>query len=249
MAGKVGNKMSNKIRTKISSDGTAASAVGKKNKENEEHMQKPSHHHHYEKTIIKAFVYVGVVVVLGILMAYYAFRMLSPGPDEKAGVKYYNGFEFVKSGNFWFTEWKRADGTEYSLEFRNSPWDVEGIKVVGSVDERFSKWPYVFITHDPTDETTRATSFVALAASNLASVLTNVFERDVIGACAENVTEACATRPVATCSTNASIIYLKVSNETGVFLDGNCATIQGYEEGLTKAADKAIYQWLGIIMK
>ena len=80
-------------------------------------------------------------------------------------------------------------------------------------------------------------------------MLTAVFEREVIGACTRNFTEGCSTRPITTCSTNASVIYLMVSNETGISLDGNCAIIRGFGENLTKAADKAVYQWLGIVKK
>jgi len=204
--------------------------------------------HHSEKAVIIAFASITVVMLLGFLLASCVSSLMKPesGPSD---VREYNGFEFTRSGNFWITEWKRVDGSEYSLEFRNAPWEVDGIEVEGETDTRFSQWPYVFITHDPSDETTRSTAFVAISASNLASVLTAVFEREVIGACTRNFTEGCSTRPITTCSTNASVIYLMVSNETGISLDGNCAIIRGFGENLTKAADKAVYQWLGIVKK
>lgn len=213
--------------------------------------RQPQHRqsHHHERAIIKAIVVIAAVVILGFLMARYVEHAFNGKPEKSAETRIYNGFEFAKNGDFWVSEWKRSDGVNYTIEFRNSPWDVENITVSGKVDDRFKLWPTVFITHDPTTEASRSMSFVAIGAANFARVLTAVFERNVIAACTVNVTDACANRPVATCSTNSSVIYLKVSNETGVFLDGNCATIQGYEEGLTKAADKAIYQWLGIVTK
>ncbi|MBI2144671.1 hypothetical protein HYU17_06035 [Candidatus Woesearchaeota archaeon] len=210
-------------------------------------MKEPLHQRHHEKTVVMAFIAVGVIVVLGFFIVYFFMRLISGGPGNDSGAQNYNGFEFTKRGNSWFTEWQRADGTEYSLEFRHPPWEAEGIPVKGSVDARF-QLPYIFITFDPAEEPTRGTAFVALAAADLTMMLRGVFEREGVAAgCTANLTEACAKRPVVTCSTNASVIYLKVSNETGIFLDGNCATIQGYEEGMTKAADKALYQWLGII--
>ncbi|MBI2581107.1 hypothetical protein HYV85_04875 [Candidatus Woesearchaeota archaeon] len=218
----------------------------------QQQREQASHHRHHERNIVMAFVAVGVVVILGFFMARYVISLVSSDGDgigdEAKESRYYNGFKFVEMGGTWFTDWER-NGLIYSLEFRHNPWDVEDIPVVGSTDARF-QLSYIFITHDPTNESSRGTAFVALAAADLATMLKGVFERQgVAAACTENITEACTQRPVVTCSTNASVIYLKVSNETGIFLDGNCATIQGYEEGLTKAADKAIYQWLGIIKK
>ena len=205
--------------------------------------------HHHEKAIIKAIVIVAIVVLLGFLMATYVTKAFKGGSSEKnPNAKDYNGFAFVKIGNSWFTQWER-DGQTYNLEFRHSPWEVENITVIGKVDNRFQR-PYIFITYDPVEGYTRETSFVALAAADLSSILKGVFEKQGIAAgCTRNETAGCADRPVVTCKTNASVIYLKVANETGIFLDGNCATFQGSEEGLTMAADKALYQWLGIVKK
>lgn len=209
--------------------------------------QPPGNLHNHEKAIIKAVVVIAVVVLLGVLMAYFVAREFRGG-SEKQDVKYYNGFAFVKAGNFWYTEWERG-GQAYQIEFRHPPWEVENITVSGKVDERF-QMPYMFVTFDPVEGLSRQTSFVALAAADLSSVLKGVFEKEgIAAACTRNETSVCSNRPVVTCATNASVIYLKVANETGIFLDGNCATFQGYEEGLTMAADKALYQWLGIIRK
>lgn len=204
--------------------------------------------HQHEKAIIKAIVVVAIVVLAGFLMATYIGNFFKGSGGKKADVQYYNGFAFVKIGNSWFTQWERS-GSTYNLEFRHSPWEVENITVSGKVDERF-QMPYVFLTYDPVEGLSRQTSFVALAAADLSSMLKGVFEKEgVAAACTKNATEACAARPVVTCSTNASVIYLKVAQKTGIFLDGNCATLQGVEENLTRAADKAMYQWLGIIRK
>lgn len=224
---------------------TAQAEQGKPNNPAAAERRDPRHH---EKTIIKAIVVVAIVVLAGFLMATYVGNFFKGSGEKKADARYYNGFAFVRIENFWFTQWER-DGAVYNLEFRHSPWEVENITVVGKVDERF-QMPYVFITYDPVEGLSRQTSFVALAAADLSSMLKGVFEKEgIAAACTQNATEACATRPVVTCSTNASVIYLKVAQETGIFLDGNCATLQGTEENLTRAADKAMYQWLGIVKR
>lgn len=207
----------------------------------------PDTKRHHETIVITALVISVAVVVLGLLLANFVYNALKGEGSRNSGVRQYNGFEFTKVSSSWFTQWER-DGVTYNLEFRHPPWEVENITVRGSVDRRFQR-TFFFLTHDPTDEMSRQTSFVALASADLALMLKSVFERQAVAACTRNETAACADRPIATCSTNASVIYVKVSNETGVFLDGNCATFQGVEENLTMAADKAMYQWLGIIMR
>ena len=217
--------------------------VESKQPQHQQHQQS----RHHERAIIKAIVVIAAVVIIGFLMARYVEHALKGKQGKNSETRSYNGFEFAKTGNSWSTQWERS-GSTYNLEFRHPPWDVENITVLGEVDARFQR-PHRFITHDPTDERSRSTAFVALAAADLTNMLGGVFETEVAPVCTANITEACSTRPVVTCSTNASVIYLKVSNEPGIFLNGNCVIIQGYEEGLTKAADKAMYQWLGIIRK
>lgn len=205
---------------------------------------------HHEKAIVKAVVIVGIVVLLGVLMAFFVMKEFNGAKEPE--VRDYNGFEFAKvalaNGTRWSTEWKRSDSQSFILEFTHPPWDVENISVTGKADSRFQR-AGIFITFDPVEGFSRQTSFVALAAADLSSMLKAVFDRQVFAACTVNATEGCKASPIITCSTNASVIYLKVSNETGISLDGNCATIQGSESGLTKAADKALYQWLGMVNK
>jgi len=202
--------------------------------------------HSHEKAVITAVISVAIIIALGILLAIYLKHVFSAKPP-KLETQDYNNFVFTKnSETSWITKWER-DNLTYTLEFRHPPWEVENITVTGAVDWRFQK-PYVFVTFDPTEGESRETAFVALAAHDVSAMLP-VFLRTPIAACTQNLTEACSTRDIVTCSTNASVIYLKTSNETGIFLDGNCATFQGMDEGITMAADKALYQWLGIIKK
>ncbi len=202
--------------------------------------------HLSEGIIIKAFVIMAIIVILGLLLAVAVVKFSKGGKQGNNEIREYNGFQFVKIGNTWFTQWSR-EGVVFNLEFRHPPWDVENISVNGNVDARFQR-DFMFMTHDPTDNASRQTAFVAVASADLTSVLTNIFDKKgIVPACTANITESCHDRPIATCSTNASVIYVKVSSETGIFLDGNCVTFQGTEENLTKAVDKGIYQWLNII--
>ncbi len=198
----------------------------------------------HEREIVTAIITLAVVIALGVLIFLYLNRTFNSNQAQPLEIRYYNGFEFSRTGTSWSTKWER-DNLTYTLEFRHPPWEVENITVAGKTDDRFQR-PLMFLTFDPPDELSRQNSFLFLASVDLTNALA-VFDRDIFAACTQNATSACSNREIVTCSTNASVIYLKTSNETGIFLDGNCARIQGVEENLTKAADKAIYQWLRII--
>lgn len=206
----------------------------------------PSKAHSQERAAITAILSITAVLVLGLLLFFYFNRLLREPPLPET--RNYNGFDFTRGDSSWFTQWER-DNLTYTLEFRHPPWDVENITVTGQVDARFQR-PYTFITYDPTNDSSRQTSFVALAASDLTMMLKGIFQKEgVVAVCTKNMTGPCSTRPIVTCATNASVIYLKVSDEPRLILDGNCVTIQGKEEGMTMAADNAMYEWLGIIRK
>jgi hypothetical protein len=203
----------------------------------------PSH----DKAVVTAVVSIAVILVLGLLIAYFGIKFFSGNQHPSAVTREHNGFVFTKLANSWSTQWER-DNLTYTLEFRHPPWEVENITETGQVDMRFQT-PYMYITYDPTEGLSRETSFVALAAADLAEMLKGIFlKKNVTAVCTQNLTDACASRPIITCkNTNSSVIYLKVSDETAIILDGNCMTIEGKEEEMTRAADKALYQWLGII--
>ena len=92
------------------------------------------------------------------------------------------------------------------------------------------------------------TAYTSVAAIELSRKLTDPFYRTVLTACTRNETEACGERPIVTCeNTNSTVIYLKKAAETKLILDGNCVTIQGTGQEIIRAADKALFQWLGIM--
>lgn len=158
----------------------------------------------------------------------------------------YNGFQFTNVQGFWRTSWER-EGQPYEIDFKFNPTQVEDIRIEGSIDERFQQQA-VYITFDPSDNKTSETAYVALAAVELSRKLVDPFERDVIAACTRNETQACSNRPVITCkNTNSSVIYLKQHDEVKIILEGNCVTLQGRDDDLVRAADRALFEWLGII--
>jgi len=182
------------------------------------------------------------VSVMVILAIFVVLLLLRDDPNELT----YNQFEFRYVNGFWQTEWQRQE-QRYILDFTFNPKQVEDIPVEGTTDIRFES-ETVYIAVDPTEERTPETAQLTLAAVQLTRKLTDPFYRNIIAACTRNETEACLDRPIITCdNTNSSVLYLKQADEAKIVLDGNCVTIQGNGDGIVKAADKALFQWLGII--
>ncbi|MBI2142031.1 hypothetical protein HYU15_00900, partial [Candidatus Woesearchaeota archaeon] len=142
-------------------------------------------------------------------------------------------------------QWKQ-DRQLYNLRLHFNPYQVENVSIIG--DEGWSARESMFITFDP--EEGEKFSYTALAAAELSLSLNNAFGITPVAACTENVTAGCASRPVVGCGSapaNSSVIYLKEGSPAEITLQGGCATIQGRGEELVRAAEKAIYQWYGII--
>ncbi len=157
----------------------------------------------------------------------------------------YNGYFFVQENGLWVTEWRGRDGQRFTVRLNYHPSSVEDIPIEGEVSSNFTNSQLVFVTHDPREG---GLGHVALATAEVSVTLASVFERDLVAACTQNVTEACASRPIVGCdSTNAAVLYIKESDRSFVELDDNCVTIHGRDEGLIQAAEKAIYVWYDII--
>ncbi len=186
-----------------------------------------------------------LVISLRVVVAAFAV-LLGLGTDSGNKVGY-NGFDFVNVEGVWRTDWQR-EGQGYELDFRFNPEEVEDIPVTGKTDARF-QFERIYLTIDPTgEERTPETAYLNLAAVELSRKLVEPFERNVTAACTRNETDACASRPIITCeNTNSSVIYLRQADEAKIILKGNCAVIQGKGEGIVRAADKALFQWLRIM--
>ncbi len=186
------------------------------------------------------------IIVISIMVVIAAFAALLGLSKDSGNEVNYNGFDFVNVEGIWRTEWQR-DGQPYELDFRFNPKEVEDVPVNGKTDFRF-QFENIYLTIDPSEERTPETAYINLAAIELSRKLVDPFERNVTAACTRNETDACVFRPVVTCeNTNSSVIYLRQADEAKIILKGNCAVIQGKGEGIVRAADKALFQWLKIM--
>ena len=180
-----------------------------------------------------------LIIMAAALIAYTAFKKTAP---EYETVEY-NGFVFEHYGGLWNTQWQFGKKL-FNVRLHYNPYDVENVTVKGEIGENFSQQE-IFITHDPA---LSGLGDVAIAAAEISLTLANAFDIVPVAACTRNETDACAARPIVTCSsTNHSVIYIRQSNETAIELNGMCATISGSGTELLRAAEKSIYIWYRII--
>lgn len=187
------------------------------------------------------FIIIAAAIII-VAAVVFAFRNVQPTPPQSQSV-YYNGFVFNYTEPLWITNWQ-IGGQVYILSLRFNPYQAENISIEG--DDRWMANSEVYITFDPESE---KYAYVALAASEISLSLANTFNITPIAACTANVT-ACSNRPIVTCadsSDNVSVIYLRDESPASIIIQRNCAIIKGEGIELVRAADRAVYQWYGII--
>ncbi len=183
---------------------------------------------------------------LAYIKLYLPMTQPQPQPGQNITDSYiYKGFEFKKIDSLWTTD-VQVGNTIIQIWVHNGAREVWRLDILGYLNTSFDQGP-VYITFDPRDENKE---MIALAAGELSLNIVQGIDREVIGACARNETDACSDRPIVTCdSEDKSVIYLKESNTTWVQFEQNCIIVRGRGEELLKAADKLILYWYGIVPK
>ncbi|MBI4439022.1 hypothetical protein HY640_03775 [Candidatus Woesearchaeota archaeon] len=210
--------------------------------QDKKNTQEQSQAHEEEKdSSTKHFLMLAAAVII-LTIVVLSFRLLAPQPGPETVT--YNGFKFENYAGLWNTQWEK-DRQLYNLRLHYNPLQVENITVSG--DDEWFATEQTYITFDPAES---GLEYTALSATELSLSLVNTFDVAPVAACTSNTTEACSERPIITCresNSNLSVIYIKTDDKPGIELRGNCATVKGRGEDLIRAAEKAIYQWYGII--
>lgn len=166
----------------------------------------------------------------------------------------YNGFSFAKMDDLWFTD-VRIHGTakDYSIPMQYGPRELEDIPVIGGFGafntalSNNTEQYYLYITFDPTK---KDQAHVALAMAELTENLGRVLNLGILASCTKNHT-ACDNppRPIINCTnTDKPVILINEKPGTKVELVGNnCLVLQGQDFELTRATERFLYQWYGIM--
>lgn len=167
----------------------------------------------------------------------------------------YNSYSFVYYDNLWYTQiLNQYTGSVYDVPLHYAPKNVTDIAVAGQMNVYFalirnntinsSYLSQTYLTFDP-DNTQM--QYVALASGELTQNLARTFSLAFIPACTKK-DATCGSVPVVSCeNTKNPVIYLKEANETAVFVNKNCITIQGKNEELVRATDRLLFKLYNIM--
>lgn len=155
----------------------------------------------------------------------------------------YNGFSFVLFDGLWYTTVSRGNA-DYQIPLHFGPRDLQNATMNGSLSDAFNEGTDIYIAVDPLDP---GQEFIALAGSELAQNMATAIKRRPVGACFQNETSMCASRPIRTCeSTEHALIELRQEAGPSVEFRGICMILRGERYDLVKAVDRLLLAWYGI---
>ncbi|MBW2980388.1 hypothetical protein KY360_03160 [Candidatus Woesearchaeota archaeon] len=150
----------------------------------------------------------------------------------------YNGIPFVQEASGW-----TAEINTQKISFNYHPNEVEHINISPAITQRLDTVE-IDTTYDINDS---YAEYIAKVQYTLGLGLNNFDIFVVKGFTEENE----FNRPVITCDDATAyvpVIYFKKSNETKVYLEGNCIMAEAYRgDDLIKIKDRLLYTILGIM--
>jgi len=140
----------------------------------------------------------------------------------------YNGFEFIKQGDYWILESDFGD-----FIFQYNPNEVEEVKgYLNSLNNYYNKPVYIFSENEEAELEIYRNLFYY-----------NKFVQRMQKACPYG--ERCGENsPVKTCENN--FIIIKEEDDSDITQDENCVFIGGKQEDLVKLTDEFLFKILGI---
>ena len=199
-----------------------------------------------EKPISNRYFYIaaGIIIILMLGVFFGAGYIFSIAKTDRID---YNNFVFTKSDDLWHTQWQGADKILYALSFRNNPYEVENVPIIGTLNTTFNNRKIIHVTFDPLADKEEF-KYIVLAESELLLNLIRALDRNITIGCITNASDACANVPVVTCDDQTkSVIYLKSDGPTQILLNNTCVTLQGEDKELIKPVERILYQWYKII--
>jgi hypothetical protein len=156
----------------------------------------------------------------------------------------YNGFSIVKVDGLWWTDLNRhSEIIRIPLHF--SPKEVETVPISGTLNEvDFNKETNLYLAINPLVRD----KYYTLALSELTFNIAKGIDRTPIGSCTEE-NFACENRTIVSCADTQgkAVIELELAEQTSIEYSGSCIKLSGNGYELTKAVDKILYMWYGIM--
>jgi hypothetical protein len=195
---------------------------------------------------------IGAVLVFVLIISVFAFQKIFPDGLFQSYYTY-NNFEFRKISGLWTTEvFDTEKKVTYQLPLHYGPKELEYIPVGKSVAlfpefaHQFSgpkKIGATYVTYDPDINDSQ----ISLAYYELSRHMETALHIETLPAITHDV-EKIVNETIRECGNSTDpVIYLSYKNSTLVDFRGNCLIIQGEGIELVKAADRALYQFYGIM--
>lgn len=169
----------------------------------------------------------------------------------------YNGYSFVFIDGLWYTQIRNQYTQQmYNIPLHFGPKELENVTFVGDLNQWVARTKYNNISkyvnqaYMTFDATGGELGYIALATTELAVNILHTYDMMLIASCIKNETEACSLPNVSivTCnSTTEPVVYFQVSNESGVFIEGNCLTIKGKNFEIVRGADRLLLDLYGVM--
>ena len=156
----------------------------------------------------------------------------------------YGDHSIVKNDGLWWSD-VYVLGTLYKTPLHFGPKELENITISGQLNDSFNQQQDIYLAINP--ET--SDKYYSLAVSELSLNLAKVMNRAPIGACTTKNDLVCPERKVVSCTNpnGSPTIELELSDTPSIQLQGSCIKITGREYGLTRAVDRLLYRWYGVM--
>ncbi len=156
----------------------------------------------------------------------------------------YGDHSIVKNDGLWWAD-VYVLGTLYKTPLHFGPRDLENVTITGQLNDSFNQQPDIYVAINP--ET--SDKYYSLAISELSLNLAKVMNRAPIGACTTENDVVCPERKIVSCANpnGSPTIELEINDTSSIQLQGTCIKITGKEYGLTRAVDRLLYRWYGVM--
>jgi len=194
-----------------------------------------------------ARVLIWTLVVIGVLFVAIILFRSAFVTTPKAETVTYNNFEFTQlPDTFWQFRWQREDAI-FHVPLRYNPLQLENVTVKGTLSPSFGNRRDVYVTIDPSNQSTR--EHIALAAAELTINLGKVFGVNVVPACTRNDSYPCNVYETVTCQNpgERSVIYLQEAPGPAVEQRGDCIVVRGERWDIVQAVDRILYKFYKVM--
>jgi hypothetical protein len=163
---------------------------------------------------------------------------VSRSGNEEGGITYKNS-QFTSKGGYWETTIN-----EKTLQFEYTPYDVEEINLTNDTVNRLLNTLEIDATADFNGTYKKGTALAQYRLGQNLKIKDIYIRPGSINKTQYNI-------PIITCRDSTQkipVIYFKESNETKVYLDGNCIIAEADSDiNFVKIANKMIYSILGVV--